>query len=158
MDLNRAARGLFPINVNAILGSSLSVLFPSLDQDLPGLEDLQEGVPVQWEGHDQVWHGLLRARKLTRSPSEKLLGYSVVVQKTTSAVAPTMVQTGPGTVKLTRRERQVLGLIVRDLSNKEIAENLNVTESTIKSHVHSLLKKAGVGQRDDLARVLFERN
>jgi RNA polymerase sigma factor (sigma-70 family) len=59
-------------------------------------------------------------------------------------------------LKLTRKERQILDLVIQDLSNKEIAERLNVTESTVKSHVHNLLKKADVKQRSDLTKDFFE--
>lgn len=48
---------------------------------------------------------------------------------------------------LTPREREVLSLIVRGLSNDDIARSLFVTPSTVKAHVHSLLGKLGVQTR-----------
>ena len=48
---------------------------------------------------------------------------------------------------LTPREREVLSLIVRGLSNDDIARSLFVTTSTVKAHVHSLLGKLGVQTR-----------
>ena len=42
-------------------------------------------------------------------------------------------------VKLTRREEEVLGGVMRSLANKEIAATLNLSERTVKFHVSSLL-------------------
>jgi DNA-binding NarL/FixJ family response regulator len=44
-------------------------------------------------------------------------------------------------VKLTRREEEVLDGILRSLANKEIASELNLSERTVKFHVSSLLSK-----------------
>jgi len=48
---------------------------------------------------------------------------------------------------LTRREQQLVPLIARGLSNKEIASRLNVSEQTVKNHVHRILHKVGVDNR-----------
>lgn len=48
---------------------------------------------------------------------------------------------------LTRRERQLVPMIGRGLTNKEIAKELNLSEQTIKNHVHRILHKVGVENR-----------
>ena len=53
--------------------------------------------------------------------------------------------------KLTRREEELIPLIGRGLTNKEIAAQLNVSEETIKSHVHRILRKVGVDDRRSAA-------
>lgn len=48
---------------------------------------------------------------------------------------------------LTRREQQLVQMIGRGLTNKEIASQLNVAEQTVKNHVHRMLRKVGVTDR-----------
>jgi DNA-binding NarL/FixJ family response regulator len=48
---------------------------------------------------------------------------------------------------LTRREQQLVELIGRGLTNKEIAQELNVAEQTVKNHVHRMLRKLGANDR-----------
>lgn len=49
--------------------------------------------------------------------------------------------------RLTRREQQLIPLVDRGLTNKEIAAELSVSEQTIKSHIHRMLRKTGVENR-----------
>lgn len=60
----------------------------------------------------------------------------------------------PGT--LSRREREVLESLLRNLSNKEIASLLNISERTVKFHVSNLLAKHGVRRRADLIVMRFQ--
>jgi len=48
---------------------------------------------------------------------------------------------------LTRREREVFTLLGQGLSNKEIADKLNLSVPTVKHHVHSILEKFGYDRR-----------
>jgi DNA-binding NarL/FixJ family response regulator len=48
---------------------------------------------------------------------------------------------------LTERERDVLAMLRQALSNKEIASALNISEATVKNHVHHLLDKLDVPNR-----------
>jgi DNA-binding NarL/FixJ family response regulator len=58
------------------------------------------------------------------------------------------------TITLTARQTQVVDLISeRGLSNKKIAQALNITESTVKIHVSAILKAYGVRTRTQLAVV-----
>ena len=48
---------------------------------------------------------------------------------------------------LTRREQQLVGMIGRGFTNKEIAGNLGLSEQTVKNHIHHVLRKVGVRNR-----------
>ena len=58
---------------------------------------------------------------------------------------------------LTRREMEVMQQIVRGKSNKEIADNLQITEETVKYHVKGILSKLGVSDRTQAATAALLR-
>ncbi len=54
---------------------------------------------------------------------------------------------------LSRREQQLVGLIRRGLTNKEMASQLHLSEQTIKNHVHRMLRKLGAPDRLSIVEV-----
>jgi DNA-binding NarL/FixJ family response regulator len=58
---------------------------------------------------------------------------------------------------LTSREREVLRLLPRGLTNKEIGAELFITERTATTHVQNILAKLGVSSRTRAAAVAVER-
>jgi len=48
---------------------------------------------------------------------------------------------------LTRREQQLVPFIARRLTNKEIAAELNLSEQTVKNHIHRMMRKVGAEDR-----------
>jgi DNA-binding CsgD family transcriptional regulator len=56
----------------------------------------------------------------------------------------------PSEESLTRREREVLALMLRRHSNVEVAEALHVSVQTAKNHASKVLRKLGVRSRKEL--------
>jgi DNA-binding NarL/FixJ family response regulator len=56
--------------------------------------------------------------------------------------------------RLTRREREIAGMIADGLSNKLIARKLNIGVATAKCHVHNILEKLKLHRRSDVAHWL----
>jgi DNA-binding NarL/FixJ family response regulator len=52
---------------------------------------------------------------------------------------------------MTEREKGVISLIVDGLSNKEIADKLNIATFTVKSHVHNIMEKLALHSRLQIA-------
>ena len=50
-------------------------------------------------------------------------------------------------VGLTRREQELVPLIARGFTNRQIASQLNLSEQTIKNHIHRMLRKTGTNDR-----------
>jgi DNA-binding NarL/FixJ family response regulator len=48
---------------------------------------------------------------------------------------------------LSTREQQLVLLIARGMTNKEIAAELHLAEQTVRNHVHRMLRKAGANDR-----------
>ncbi|MEU6744430.1 response regulator transcription factor [Streptosporangium sandarakinum] len=87
-------------------------------------------------------------------------GDAVVAPSVTRRLLERYVGTGPrpaaSTIRpdaLTEREREVLALIARGLSNSEIAGLLHLTEGTVKTHVSRILSKLGL--RDRVQAVVY---
>jgi DNA-binding NarL/FixJ family response regulator len=68
-------------------------------------------------------------------------------------------QTQPATLitsKLTEREVEVLRLIARGLTNKDISEQLFLSEGTVRNHVSAILAKLGVSDRTQAAVIAIQ--
>lgn len=57
---------------------------------------------------------------------------------------------------LSRREQQLIPLIARGMTNKEIAKSLSLSEQTVKNHIHKMLQKTGVSDRLEVVEACAE--
>ncbi len=62
----------------------------------------------------------------------------------------------PGLLDLTQREREILRLVARGLSNTEIAAQIWITPLTAKTHIRNILRKSGCRDRAALTAMAYE--
>src|SRR5579859_4256803 len=91
---------------------------------------------------------LLRSIRLVAS------GHSLIDTNTTKKVMERLTQM-PGS-ELTDREREVLALVARGYTNKQIADTLYVSEKTARNHVSHILEKLGLSRRSEAAAFAVE--
>ena len=60
--------------------------------------------------------------------------------------------------RLTRRQHEIVWLVSTGLSNKEIGRKLNVTEGTVKMHLHTIYAKLGIRNRTKLALLALQNS
>lgn len=59
-----------------------------------------------------------------------------------------------GQLGLTRRQQQLVPLLAQGLTNKEIASQLNLSEQTVKNHIHRMLRRVGAEDRLSVVEIL----
>jgi len=119
-----------PFEVTELLGSGVAGVF--LKHDSPA--ELCESIREVAEGRVHFQQELLQ-RAVRR--------LSGLAQPTAKA--------------FTERERQVVTLVLDGLSNKEIADRLSASESSVKGLLQQLFAKTGVRTRSQLVRVVIEK-
>ncbi|MBM7494487.1 DNA-binding NarL/FixJ family response regulator [Micromonospora luteifusca] len=91
-------------------------------------------------------------------------GDALIAPSVTTRLLKAFADAGPAAPRkqpveaLTDREEQVLVAVARGRTNKEIADELYITLSTVKSHVTSLMMKLGVRNRVEVAMWAYETN
>jgi two-component system, NarL family, response regulator LiaR len=80
-------------------------------------------------------------------------GVSTLAPEAADALVHAMATQTEEHAALTRREREVLELMVEGLTNTEIADRLVVSLSTVKTHVSSIIAKLGASTRTEAAAI-----
>ena len=75
--------------------------------------------------------------------------FSQIVEHAIRGSKPSIIEES---VRMTKRERQVIELISDGFTNKEIAQKLHISTYTVKSHVHNILEKLALNTRVQIAK------
>jgi DNA-binding NarL/FixJ family response regulator len=133
--------------------------FASADQVLPALRAgaagylLKDAAPAEVEAAIRAVHrgeGMLDPA-VTATVLAEVAHSTAVAERTGPSGSPSTGTTDPGFTSLTPREREVLGLLGRGMTNAAIARELFVAEKTVKSHVSSILSKLRLADRTQAA-------
>jgi DNA-binding NarL/FixJ family response regulator len=140
---------------------------------LAGAPDVKVVVLTTFEDDDYIFEALSAGASgflLKRTTPEELISAIHAVADGDSLLSPSVTRrvidrmatqpvaglSGARLEKLTPREREVLELIGRGLSNREIAESFVIEESTVKTHVKRILMKLGLRDRVQAVIVAYE--
>lgn len=112
--------------------------------DAEGLALFQNGV----KGYINTFSTVERIKQAleTVQSGNVWLGQSIM-QAMIQAIMPQPAENDSWKERLTERELQTAELVLKSLSNKEIARELSITERTVKAHLHNIFEKFNVNDR-----------
>jgi NarL family two-component system response regulator LiaR len=91
----------------------------------------------------------VHSEKLAQTIREAKLGRSTIDSAAAQALVASAADDGPKGEELTQREREILVLLVDGMTNKEIANQLSLSEGTVRFHVSNILSKMGASNRTE---------
>ncbi|QWU13934.1 two component transcriptional regulator, LuxR family [Paenibacillus sophorae] len=100
----------------------------------------------------ESWHEYLRAISVDEAPMTRELAFLILNEF--SQIEKPAACTDP----LTFREREILALVAKGLSNREISSRLIISEHTVKNHLKNIMQKLHMENRVQLARYVYEQN
>jgi DNA-binding NarL/FixJ family response regulator len=124
--------------VRAAMPDAAIVVVASVGRDRPQ--------SLLWAGADAI---------LFEPGADALVGPAVRMLVADYVVVPRTLRAGVSPPPLTRRERQMLELVVEGLTNREIAQRLYLAESTVKRHLSSTFRRLGVRSRSEAASAVL---
>ena len=160
--------GVFSTAEEALSQRSAEVVI--LDLELPGMSGL-DAIPALSQSAavlvlsaygDNVEDAIRAGAKgylLKGAPLDEIDRAIATVARGESYIDPRLASrlVNPSPERLTDREREVLRLVARGQSNKEIAAKLRISERTAKFHVTAILNKLGAENRAQAVAIAAER-
>jgi two-component system nitrate/nitrite response regulator NarL len=121
-----------------------------------GLPD-REALQMIRAGVAGIFHKQHATDDLRRSIREVFEGKVLIEEHYLRKLVQVAAEDPSRGVRLTSREKQILRFLIEGLANKEIAGQLNVSESAVKASLQTLFSKTGVRTRSQLVRVALEQ-
>lgn len=149
-----------PALADAAPGARILVLTMSEDEhDLAAaLRGGAAGYLLKTADGDELGEAIVRAARGESSISAAMTGKLAAAFRSGGHGAAAAPAPAPDALAdLSPREREILGLIARGDSNKEIARALAIGETTVKAHVQHILRKLNLSSRVQAAVVLASR-
>jgi len=100
-----------------------------------------------------LWRDYLKAVANDDASIPKEIALRILSEFKTSAQGSST----PNASELTRREQETLALVANGYSNREIAQQLGISEYTVKNHLKNILQKLHLSNRVQLARYAYEQ-
>lgn len=113
------------------------------------VEELVQAIHLVNKGYTQLAPGL--AQKLLRAEMSPRSTPTTIEPPSPTPAAAIEPPMNPALHELTPREREILHLIGTGASNREIAQQLYISEKTVKNHVTSILSRLGLRDRTQAA-------
>jgi DNA-binding NarL/FixJ family response regulator len=146
--------------LDSVSASALNCQCPTQLRDLnPNAHVLMIGMSADECGFLTAVRGGVRGYLLNEASATDVIasiravaqGEAVCPPELCKALFDTVAGTTPSVQKmglrLTRRQQELVPMIARGLTNKEIASHLNLSEQTVKNHIHRMLRKTGANDR-----------
>ncbi len=147
-----------------------------MDLRMPGMDGIKATAAIRTEfpsarvimlttfdGHEDIHRALsvgALGYVLKNAPGEDLVRAIQAVQAGQRYIPTTIARRlaeRPPCSDLSQRELEVLQLVVKGMSNKELADQLHITEHTAKSHLKNILGKLNVRDRTGAATVAIQQ-
>jgi DNA-binding CsgD family transcriptional regulator/tetratricopeptide (TPR) repeat protein len=105
------------------------------------------------EAWEEAWR---RGREMTL---DEAVSYALEEEETNplTTPAPEELSAGQALVVLTRREEEVASLVAQGISNRQIAQELSISDRTVENHITKILKKQGFTSRTHIATWVAQR-
>jgi len=158
---NRAAVELMIPRGGDLIGDPIAAFLPELHHALRWEEAPQFRASMQCQGHRgngetftaDVWFSTYK-----EGPTPKLAAIIAEISEEESGAPGAVAGNEHGEqAALNSRETEVLRLLVQGLANKQIAGQMEISESAVKNTIQQLFAKTGVRTRSQLVRVALEQ-
>jgi len=103
-------------------------------------------------------HKDVHAAKLAKAIRDAAHGRGTLDAAAAQALIQSTQQPSPLGLDLTPRENEVLRLLVQGKTNRELSQELNISEATVRLHVSNILTKLQVGNRTEAVSVALQNN